>query len=259
MLYIFSTIVFPIKKAGNQKSVCQNDMEDFFVDSVLFAIKNKKTSTPFDADVSRETTGMVLQSFPLFLFSLFHNVAAHGGDVATQFPDDFRQACQFVFHTHQQEPAQYHGKAEVFNETENFRGIHDETPVSLLYNRIQGNGTQAAFHGFHDVAAGRVEHIVGNKQIPMIVTTALTQEQLKEGNVTRQNILSRMKERCYFLTLGNIKRRNKLANKRWSRFRELLDIKDSGGNGGGGGTGGAPTMPNLYEDLVLIGEAEVED
>ena len=104
-----------------------------------------------------------------------------------------------------------------------------------------------------------IVEICYNRQVPIIVTTCLTQKQLLEGNVTRMNIMARIRERCYFLTLGNLKRRNRLADERWSRFRKLLDIRNSGGNGPVGGTGGTPTMPNLYEDMELVGGPETED
>lgn len=93
-----------------------------------------------------------------------------------------------------------------------------------------------------------------NKQAPMIVTTSLSQEQLKEGNTTRQVILSRMKARCYCLTLGNVKRRNRLASERWGRFRQLLGIRN-GNNETGSGNNKTLLMPNLYdmgEDPVLV-------
>lgn len=117
---------------------------------------------------------------------------------------------------------------------------------------FDGYGAEPSTY-FSDMNIMEIVEICYNKQVPMIVTTCLTQEQLKEGNVTRQTILSRMKERCYFLTLGNIRRRNKMANERWSRFRQLLDIPD---NSNGSGNNGAPLMPSLYEDMVLVGETK---
>ena len=68
-------------------------------------------------------------------FLFFHNVAADGGNVAAQFPDDFRQACQLVFHTHQQKPAQHHGKAEIYNEAENL----SQPDFILLYMPIENS------------------------------------------------------------------------------------------------------------------------
>ena len=59
----------------------------------------KNACTVSDASVSRETMETILLSFPLFLFSLLPRIAAHGGDVAAQFPDDVGEAGQFVFHT----------------------------------------------------------------------------------------------------------------------------------------------------------------
>lgn len=126
---------------------------------------------------------------------------------------------------------------------------------------FDGYGAEPSTY-FSDMNIMEIVEICYNKQVPMIVTTCLTQEQLKEGNVTRQAILSRMKQRCYFLTLGNIKRRNKMATDRWNRFRQLLDIPD-GGSGTGNGNSGAPQMPNLYEhieDMASVnGNAETKE
>ena len=113
---------------------------------------------------------------------------------------------------------------------------------------FDGYGAEPSTY-FSDMNIMEIVEICYNKQVPIIVTTSLTQEQLMEGNATRQTILSRMKERCYFLTLGNVKRRNKLANERWSRFRQLLEI-GTGSNATEGGTSYAPAMPSLYEDMV---------
>ena len=67
------------------------------------------------------------------------------------------------------------------------------------------------------------------KRVPMIVTTSLPPESLnKEGNATRKLALSRLKERCYCLTLVNTQRKKKLAEQRWRRFRDLLHIPDDG-------------------------------
>ena len=122
---------------------------------------------------------------------------------------------------------------------------------------FDGYGAEPSTY-FSDMNIMEIVEICYNRQVPIIVTTCLTQKQLLEGNVTRMNIMARIRERCYFLTLGNLKRRNRLADERWSRFRKLLDIRNNGGNGPVGGTGGAPAMPSLYEDPVLIGEAEDE-
>ena len=55
---------------------------------------------------------------------LFRYLPPQGGDVAAQFPDDFRQACQLVFHAHQQKPAQDHGETEILNKAEYFGHVH---------------------------------------------------------------------------------------------------------------------------------------
>ena len=90
---------------------------------------------------------------------------------------------------------------------------------------FDGYGAEPSTY-FSDLNILEIVEICYNRQVPMIVTTNLSQELLKEGNITRQIILSRMQERCYCLTLGNTKRRNRLATERWGRFRQLLGIKE---------------------------------
>ena len=94
------------------------------------------------------------------LHLLIHYISPQGGDVAAQFPDDLRQACQFVLHTNQQEPAQHHGKTEIPDKAEYFGNVHLQPhfPLpgeGLLAHHIRGDGAQAAFHRFHDIAACR--------------------------------------------------------------------------------------------------------
>ena len=91
---------------------------------------------------------------------------------------------------------------------------------------FDGYGAEPSTY-FSDMNILEIVEICYNKQVPMIVTTTLTQEDLKEGSPTRRTIVSRLQERCYCLTLGNIKRRNQMAADRWNRFRQLLDIQEN--------------------------------
>lgn len=90
---------------------------------------------------------------------------------------------------------------------------------------FDGYGAEPSTY-FSDMNILEIVDICYNRQVPIIVTTTLTQEDLQEGNPTRRTIVSRLQERCYCLTLGNIKRRDKMAADRWNRFRQLLDIKE---------------------------------
>ena len=47
-----------------------------------------------------------------------------------------------------------------------------------------------------------------------------------KSNATRKLALSRLKERCYCLTLANTKRKTEQARTRWARFRDLLGIEE---------------------------------
>lgn len=88
-----------------------------------------------------------------------------GGDIAAQFPDDCRQARQLVFHAHQQKPAQHHRETKILNKAEHFGNVHLQphfpSPAQgLLRHHVGGDGTQVAFHRFHDIATAGVENVV---------------------------------------------------------------------------------------------------
>ena len=81
--------------------------------------------TQFVAELRRfvDTCNLHLSSqFSLATYPplLLRRLAPQGGDVTAQLPDDFREAGQFVLHTHQQEPAQHHREPEILNYTSTF-------------------------------------------------------------------------------------------------------------------------------------------
>ena len=80
---------------------------------------------------------------------------------------------------------------------------------------------------FSDMNVLKIITTCYQKRIPMIVTTSLPPDVLnKESNATRKLALSRLKERCYCLTLANTKRKTEQARTRWARFRDLLGIEE---------------------------------
>ena len=62
------------------------------------------------------------------LVLLLRRFTPQGGNVTAQFPYYFRKTGQFVFHAHQQKPAQYHGEAKVFDKAEHFANFHLPSP-----------------------------------------------------------------------------------------------------------------------------------
>ncbi len=63
------------------------------------------------------------------------------------------------------------------------------------------------------------------KYIPMIVITPMTQEALEESlNYTRKQAVSRMKERCYCITLRNTGRYQRITRERKEKMEKLLGI-----------------------------------
>ena len=121
---------------------------------------------------------------------------------------------------------------------------------------LDGYGTEPSTY-FSDMNILEIVEICYNRHVPMIVTTALTQDDLTGGNPTRHTIVSRIRERCYCLTLANIRRRNKMAANRDNRFRKLLDIQEAPAATRGSKTkdGRKKLPPSLYEsceDMVLI-------
>ena len=122
---------------------------------------------------------------------------------------------------------------------------------------LDGYGTEPSTY-FSDMNILEIVEICYNRHVPMIVTTTLNLDDLTGLNPTRRTIVSRIRERCYSLTLANIKRRNKMTADRQNRFRELLDIQEAPESTRRSKTKGSrekKLMPDLYEsceDMVLI-------
>ena len=80
---------------------------------------------------------------------------------------------------------------------------------------------------FSDMNVLEIVNICYERHVPMIVTTTLPPETLEqEKNVTRKSALTRLKDRCYCLTLANVKRKKQLEKERDARFRKLLGIEE---------------------------------
>ena len=80
---------------------------------------------------------------------------------------------------------------------------------------------------FSDMNVLEIVNICYERHVPMIVTTSLPPETLEqEKNVTRKSALTRLKDRCYCLTLANVKRKKQLEKERDARFRKLLGIEE---------------------------------
>ena len=129
---------------------------------------------------------------------------------------------------------------------------------------------------FSDMNVLEIVNICYDKFVPVIVATSLSPEILdKENNITRKSALTRLKERCYCLTLANVHRKNKQAKERNDRYRKLLGIAEDDASSqnwpkpGKAGCSKQPAhtsgktktseMPSLYEDMAPVDGAEEED
>ena len=81
---------------------------------------------------------------------------------------------------------------------------------------------------FFDINLLEIVKTCYRKYIPMIVITPMTQEALEESlNYTRKQAVSRMKERCYCITLRNTGRYQRITRERKEKMERLLGIKST--------------------------------